>query len=237
MGTEPRRTAGSIRIPLPTFGFDLDARPRSYTDFPDPISALRNGVAGQHRREMIGDLLEGEDPFAAVLAGSVEDEILEERASEDFVRTLAGIFGPSWYGGEYLPALLAGEVEIARIALASATGDVLALRARWSGGRYRYRIVDEYEGYFRLSRGSSLHPLTLGQVVEILETVEGDVETGGRGLVRCWWDQQFDSGYDPAECTGFAWVESDLYPELGAWYGAYAEAWRREVTDRGPGSR
>jgi hypothetical protein len=237
MGTPRRDPSRTVRIPLPTFGFDLDARPRSYTDFPDPVSALRNGVAGQHRREMIGDLLSGADPLMGALAGPLEEEILEERASEGFVRTLTGVYGPSWLGGEYLPTRSPGEVELARIALASVTGDVLALRGRWSGGRYHYRIVDEYDAHFTLCRKSSRHPLTLGQVVEILETADGDVDTGGRGLVRCWWDQQRNSGYEAEECTDFAWVESDLYPDLGPWYAAYAEAWRREVRDPGEVSR
>ena len=41
-----------------------------------------------------------------------------------------------------------------------------------------------------------------------------------------WWDQQLEVGDDPEECIAFAWVESDLYPELVDWYEERAEAWR-----------
>ena len=46
-------------------------------------------------------------------------------------------------GGEYLPADLEDEIEVARIELASTTGDVIQLRARPSDGRILYRAVGE----------------------------------------------------------------------------------------------
>jgi hypothetical protein len=47
--------------------------------------------------------------------------------------------------GEYLPDFEGDEVEIARVTLASATGDIISIRGRHEGGRIHYRIVDEYD--------------------------------------------------------------------------------------------
>ena len=59
-----------------------------------------------------------------------------------------GRLHPSNMGGEYLPLLRKGEVEIARISLQSVTADQISIRARRLSKRIGYRIVDEYEmGY------------------------------------------------------------------------------------------
>jgi hypothetical protein len=55
-------------------------------------------------------------------------------------------------GGEYLPDYEQGEVEIARLVLASTTQDVYSVRARWVGSVLRYHIVDEYETDWYLTR-------------------------------------------------------------------------------------
>jgi hypothetical protein len=49
-------------------------------------------------------------------------------------------------GGNYLPDTEEGEVEIARIEIASTTFDVTCLFAKQNNGRILYRVVDEYEG-------------------------------------------------------------------------------------------
>jgi hypothetical protein len=49
-------------------------------------------------------------------------------------------------GGNYLPDTEDGEVEIARIAIASTTFDVTCLFARAENGLLHYRVVDEYDG-------------------------------------------------------------------------------------------
>ena len=46
-------------------------------------------------------------------------------------------------GGEYLPPLRKGEVEIARISLESTTDDQISIRARRGRERIRCRVVDE----------------------------------------------------------------------------------------------
>jgi hypothetical protein len=51
----------------------------------------------------------------------------------DEARISLGQIHPTFMGGEYLPNYCRQEVEIARIALASTTSDVISLRASPSG--------------------------------------------------------------------------------------------------------
>jgi hypothetical protein len=211
-----------------TMSIDLDFRPRSYADFADPVSLAVSGINGQMRRTMVRDMLtaEGEqrELYDAAL-GDIEPEILEERPADlSSLRSLS----PIWMGGEYLTPLKPGETEIARVVLRSTTMDVFSVRARWTGRRYHYRVVDEYESAITLCRKTSLRPLTLRQVIELLDSAGGDVETKGAGLVVAWWNQELDYGQDLQECTDFAWVESEIYGELAAWYEERARLWREE---------
>ena len=61
-------------------------------------------------------------------------------------------------GGEYLPPVKKGEVEIARISLESVSGDQISVRARRSGGRISYSIVDEYGNYYMDTTYARAHP-------------------------------------------------------------------------------
>jgi len=114
--------------------------------------------------------------------------------------------------------------------LASTCRDVISLWARWSGGRYRYRIVDEYGSSLQLCRKTSKRTLTLGQIIDMLDTVDGgdDLHTCGQGIVECWWYQEWECGMPVEACTDFAWVESEIYPELAAYYLERAAEWRRD---------
>ena len=74
-------------------------------------------------------------------------------------------------GSEYLPKVSPGEVEIARIVLPQSTlKDIISVRARLRSWRYRYRVVDEYESEFDIHRKSSISPLTLGQLIDLIQT-------------------------------------------------------------------
>ena len=73
-------------------------------------------------------------------------------------------------GGEYLPPLRKGEVEIARISLESTTADQISVRARRVGERIRYRIVDEYEFKYVCHPASSDSPLSLRDLIGLMES-------------------------------------------------------------------
>jgi hypothetical protein len=71
-------------------------------------------------------------------------------------------------GGNYLPETEEGEVEIARIEIASTTFDVTSLFAKFENGQIHYRVVDEYEGdtLTGTSEMTSDKPLTLGEMAD-----------------------------------------------------------------------
>jgi hypothetical protein len=72
-----------------------------------------------------------------------------------------------------------GEVEIARITIASTTQDVICVYARQVGKRIHYRVVDEYEDEAQRTnrRRTSSRPLTLEQLVNFF--------LGGWDLICC----------------------------------------------------
>ena len=69
---------------------------------------------------------------------------LMQNVLDKAMREAWGRMHPSNMGGEYLPPLRKGEVEIARISLESVTADQISVRARRVRERIRYRVVDEY---------------------------------------------------------------------------------------------
>ena len=81
---------------------------------------------------------------ALVEAGSPVPDGLDAAVLDKAMREAWGAIHPSHLGGEFLPRLRKGEVEIARISLRSVTADQISLRARRLVGRIGYRIVDEY---------------------------------------------------------------------------------------------
>ena len=210
---------------------DLNFRPESYADFDDPVSLALNGIKGQMRREMARDMLTAEgDQRAAydAVLGPIESDILGEQAPAGFTHNLNHAFGPSWMGGEYLPDFKAREIEIARIVLASVTMDVFSIRARLRSGRYHYSIKDEYETDFTVTPKTSRAPLMLSTLIGLIDTADGhEFESNGRSLVDVWWWQQWEyGGHSPQECTDFAWVESEQYPQLALYFEERARQWR-----------
>lgn len=96
---------------------------------------------------------------------------------------------PSFLGGEFLPTRKENEVEIARITLASTTSDVASVYARLEGGRFHYRVVDEYAGDTLIgpTTCTSDRPLTLGELVEFLHAawpIVAVLDMGFEGSVR-----------------------------------------------------
>jgi hypothetical protein len=116
-------------------GIDLDYRPGDYFWATGLKIPLLSGIAGEARRQLVRELIEASRPVPDGLDAAVLDEE---------TRQMWGRMHPSNMGGEYLPPLRNGEVEIARISLASVTADQISVRARRLGKRIVYRVVDEY---------------------------------------------------------------------------------------------
>ena len=195
---------------MPTF--DAAFRPASYWDPADARIAVLHNIKGQNRRVIVAQHLRspipdaGEDLHAAFLA--------DELADED--RSVLGAIHPSWMGGEYLPDYLPGEVELARIVLESVTQDVVSIRARRRGRerRIRYRVVDEYESEFVFSPRTSRQPLSQGQLIRLIDTLQNAEEPlEGRTYIG---DILHRNASSPVEkLAAFATVESLFYPTLG----------------------
>ncbi len=86
--------------------------------------------------------------------------------------------------------------------------------------------MDEYDDYeYGLKYETSSQPLTMGQVIENLDTCTqnyGDTgeenDYGGGGLIRPWLFQQFEHGEEPEEISDFVTVHSVFYPHLEDYY-------------------
>jgi hypothetical protein len=138
---------------------DLNYRPAAYFGPMSLATHLLSKVSGAERRAALERLIaEGRaDDVPAFLSAAKlpEDE-----------RNAIGSIHPMFMGGEYLPNKDEGEIEIARIEIASTTSDVTSLFAKRVDGVIHYRVVDEYEGDTltnRIEKQSKL-PLTLGEL-------------------------------------------------------------------------
>jgi len=212
------------RLPpvTPVAGVDLDFRPASYYADASPLTAIVQNIAGTQRRAMARDFVDGD---AAERLGDLDDALLADRVSDD-TRDSLGAMHPSFMGGEYLPVRARGEVEIARIELASTTADVISLTARRQGDRWRYRMVDEYESAYQLRPASSRQLLSLRQLIGLLESAEGGLaDTEGLGMVRFWVKRELDDEQEFDDAVSFVSVSSEVYLELEAYYDTYVAEW------------
>lgn len=197
---------------------DFSFRPESYWKQDDPIQAILAGIKGETRRRIA---------LAKLEAGASGDlpEFMLAPLLEDSDRQFWGSIHPQMMGGEYLPADLPGETTIARVSLQSTTGDVMEVRARLSPAGISYRIVDEYETEFNLPFDESPLPLTVWEVVRMLDESQGMLDFA-TGLVLPYIAWQYGNGPSEHEdvagwrrrACAFVRVSSQVYPGLGDWY-------------------
>ncbi|MBA2271219.1 MAG: hypothetical protein H0W20_11585, partial [Chthoniobacterales bacterium] len=146
------------------------------------------------------------------------------------VRDPFGAIHPSFMGGEYLPPLRKDEVEIARVELESTTGDVTSIRAAKEGDLITYSIVDEYDTEFDVSPASSAEPLTL---VELVTMLDGASE--GESLALVYTEMNYagnESRGDLESLKSFTRVESQIYPALAEHHRKLTESWYRREKKR-----
>lgn len=142
-----------------------DYRPSGYFWAKEQRIFLTSDIKGAQRRKYYQRLLDSGDQEA------IEDFVLKSTLS-DRERRAAGSFHPSFMGGEYLPDCKLMEVEIARIGIASTTGDVTCIYALKVADHIVYTIVDEYDGESLdgPSVCTSREPLTLKELVDFFLT-------------------------------------------------------------------
>jgi hypothetical protein len=159
-----------MRYPNINYGF----RPESYWRETDPLGLILRNVKGENRRQIIRQY------FAEGRLDELEPNILKDEV-DDRTRLALGAIHPSFLGGEFLPEYDDNEVEIARIALESATADVISVRASAVSGGIAYSVVDEYDGVFFLPFTESTEPLPLAELIRLLDdgAMEGNPYPGG----------------------------------------------------------
>lgn len=205
-------------------GIRYSFRPKSYWKECDPLSAILRNVTGENRRRMITDY------WNADRIEDLDSSLLNDELDED-TRTSLGRIHPSFMGGEYLPPLLLGEVEIARICLQSTTSDVITLRARPIPEGIAYRIEDEYEATFTIPIPRSQLPLTLLEVIRQFD--EGELDDAGwpeGGLTLNYNLHNIDAGYMDAEevrttLRHFTSMQSSVYRQLGDHFENVYDEW------------
>jgi hypothetical protein len=199
---------------------DYSFRPQSYWDVSDPLQAILVNVKGTRRRQMIRDYWEA-GAIAELEKGLLRDNLTEED------RVGLGKIHPSFMGGEYLPDYAKGEVEIARIELESTTADVISIRVKKEGERIAYLIVDEYETEFNILPTHSDKPLTLSELVRL---IDGAMEEGSLGLYYT--QMNYEGGERSIEWLDqmrhFTRVESVFYPQLSLHSEKLLDLWYEE---------
>ena len=198
-------------------GVDLDYRPRNYFWAAELKVPLPSSITGESRRRVFRVLMEAGDPVPEGL----DAEVLDEET-----RQIWGRLHPSNMGGEYLPPLRKGEVEIARISLDSVTADQISIRARPLIGRIGYRIVYEYpeSSTYVCRPASSVAPLSLRELIALMESAS----EGGSIIFPILAMNSPCSCSTRAELATFITVTSDFYADLGRYYRVRTDAWLEE---------
>ena len=146
--------------------------------------------------------------------------MISDHALSSNERSSLGSIHPGFMGGEYLPSTQKQEVEIARIAIASTTGDVTCIYARISAGLIHYRVVDEYDGDTLDGDPTltSLKPLSLKELVDFfLRTWD---------LITCLDVNFADHGHPRERVKGFITdASSSFYAEFGKLVDARVDEW------------
>ncbi len=194
---------------------DYSFRPASYWDAEDLRQLVANIKGAERKKIALRLIAEGRLDEAE---GIVLADTLSERE-----RTIAGQLHPALMGGEYLPDYESGEVEIARVTMASTTQDVISIRTHPQPGGIGFRVVDEYGSSFTIEPSFAKRPLTLSQLIRLIDTGEGDkMGPIGLGVIQI----NFECSEEPAEdYADFMDFSSEFYPDLGRHYWFATQRW------------
>lgn len=163
-------------------------RPNYFASPPTREQAVLRKIKGNVRRNIVEKLLRTKN------LNMLPPDLFAHEASDE-VKEYLGAQHPAARGGEDLPNLLDGEVEIARLSLVdSVHGEVTSLRARLdaSDNKLHLRLVDEYETEYSIPTPSVDYPLAAFEVLELFR----------------------DSTPSPLATSCETVFASDFYPEL-----------------------
>ena len=187
---------------------DYGFRPNSHWEARSPLIEILKNVQGAMRRKII------QERWNAGTIDGLLDELLVDTLSDEQREDLAQIH-PSFRGGEFLPPHAAQELEIARIELQSATFEVISIRPRRTDDIIFYSICDEYASEFELCLPLSHLPLTLGELIGLIDHA-GEQDSLGLDFMLEQFPPEDGEGLD--EVKDFCAVTSVFYPELARHY-------------------
>jgi len=193
--------------------------------------------------------------IADAISASIEDETGKRLARKlhEAGRSIGKIH-PALMGGHYLPKNAVDEVEIARVTIESTSRDVVSIRAKRRGKRLTYRMMDEHGTTFLIQPTSSGRPLTMGELIQLIDTSlpEGEEERW-RGQSNSYRNnalmepdeaasiayldsETLKSVTEPEHLLNYVKINSSFYPELKAYYEEEAREWVHAVKVRRGGA-
>ena len=113
------------------------------------------------------------------------------------------------------------EVEIARIELKSVMSDVISVRACPQNHRIVYSICDEYDTEFEVSPASTKEPLSLGELIALIENAGGGTSLGIKFTLMSFPVES----HSVDEAGSFTTVVSLFYPQITLHYKNLTEWW------------
>jgi hypothetical protein len=200
---------------------DYSYRPDSYWSAKDLRQLVANIKGAERKKRALQLIDEGclEEATDFVLADTLSEED----------RDRAGQIHPALMGGEYLPDYHASEIEIARITMDSITQDVISIRARPEKGQIHYRVVDEYESECLIKPKSSSRPLTLRQLVRLIDTGKDGDGPIGLGIIEI---HRECTGQPADDFANFMHFSSEFYPDLTKHYWFAEQRWLEKNRNR-----
>ena len=199
--------------------FDLGFRPECYWDVPERMLA---NVKGEWRRELIRD---------AITAGSLDDVPTELFADEVPREVYEEVHPKDARAGELLPDCRREEVEIARIVVPMTSNGVVSFRARRDDGGIRYRALDQLRNDYVISPDRSTQPLTLGELLDLINTsTKRDIEDPDVLFID-WLTEAAEFMPYVETFVAHVRVNSPYYPDLWDWYYDQIEEWLRQRDD------
>ena len=196
---------------------DLSFRPETYWPEEPALEKIVSRIKGEQRRQWAQTLLS--DGRIEELRARIDDGTFAEDLSDADLKEW-GRIRPENLGGEFLPASGPDEVEIGRLVLANATADVESIRARRTADGIVVCVVDEYGTEFEDGQRIYMRPLTLGELIEFIESARHpDLDEGSDGLVLGLVRNMFAAGNeDTASLMQYVDVSSAFYPDIQRYY-------------------
>ncbi len=196
---------------------DLSFRPETYWPEESALEKIVGRVKGEQRRQWAQTLLL--DGRREELKARIEDGTFAENLSDEDLKEWGRIH-PENLGAEFLPGLGSDEVEIGRLVMANVTADVESIRACRTADGIAVWVVDEYGNEFEDGRQIYARPLTLGELVEFIDSASPpDPGEGSEGLVLGLVHNMFAAGNeDTASLMQYVYMSSAFYPDIQRYY-------------------